>query len=359
MKINNQLALFKKKCFLNTKSHNLYLSQTKKILPEIEKNGFCVIEDISNEEYHGGIGFSSSNIKSSPGTPLDLERFKYKFLRVEEKKKKCLSLGDILHQVLLEDKKLENLVIDEDLFQKAYATKAVKAEAESFKTEGKVTGLKYHDKDGNQTKTIDEITVTGLKEYKKLKKSKEDAGLTFLGGEEIALIKNMVKKTNEDEELSNCIKEGHKEVAVYWYQQGLLMKAKIDLFLGNMIVDLKTSIMDLDTFERQVFSYEYALSACLYAKALSVAFGYSSPSIMFVIFSKTYPSRIDKITLVEGNPILEIYDEIINNRLASIHGAIERTEYPANESTEKELEFGEWRFNKIASELNKRKRAED
>ena len=225
-----------------------------------EQRGQALIhKDIPNEDYHAGVGISSSYIR----------RFGQSQLHAVEHKQEstpALKFGTASHALLVEGQ-------------------------EAFDKEVKViTGSPY------------------TKAYKEEKAEYEEQGYIVLKEAEADVIHKMK---------ANMIYEGNAylnakgklaEASIYWYEGDILCKCRPDLLCPPLdepnsdnkivIVDYKTTIScEPYAFNKSVKKYGYDMQAAWYRRGMQMA-GYDVDSFVFVAQEKVYPyaSKVFRIT---------------------------------------------------------------
>jgi exodeoxyribonuclease VIII len=225
-----------------------------------ERKGQALIyKDIPNEDYHAGVGISSSYIR----------RFGQSQLHAVEHKQEstpALKFGTAAHSLIVEGR-------------------------EAFDKEVKiVSGSPY------------------TKAYKEEKADYEEQGYIVLKEAELELLESMK---------ANMIYEGNAylnakgkvaEASIYWYEDDVLCKCRPDLMCPPLsqpnsdskivIVDYKTTIScEPYAFNKSVSKYGYDMQASWYRRGLESA-GYSVDGFVFIAQEKTHPyaSKVFRIT---------------------------------------------------------------
>ena len=224
-----------------------------------QRGDALVVPHIPNEDYHGGVGISSSFIR----------RFGESQLHAVEHKQKstdAMTFGTAAHAMLVEG---------EDAFNKEITI---------------IEGSPY------------------TKAYKELKLGYEERGLTVIKQAELETIQGMK---------ANMIYEGNAylnaegkiaESSFYWYEGDVLCKCRPDAIcppLKNpdtknsiVVIDYKTTqSCDPYMFSRSVKKYGYDLQASWYRRGMQMA-GYDVQEFVFVAQEKTYPfaSKVFRLT---------------------------------------------------------------
>jgi hypothetical protein len=225
-----------------------------------ERKGQALIyKDIPNEDYHAGVGISSSYIR----------RFGQSQLHAVEHKQEstpALKFGTAAHSLIVEGR-------------------------EAFDKEVKVvSGSPY------------------TKAYKEEKADYEEQGYIVLKEAELELLESMK---------ANMIYEGNAylnakgrvaEASIYWYEDDILCKCRPDLLCPPLsepnsdskiiIVDYKTTIScEPYAFNKSVSKYGYDMQAAWYRRGLESA-GYSVDGFVFIAQEKVHPyaSKVFRIT---------------------------------------------------------------
>lgn len=225
-----------------------------------EQRGQALIyKDIPNEDYHAGVGISSSYIR----------RFGQSQLHAVEHKQEstpALKFGTAAHSLIVEGR-------------------------EAFDKEVKVvSGSPY------------------TKAYKEEKADYEEQGYIVLKEAELELLESMK---------ANMIYEGNAylnakgkvaEASIYWYEDDVLCKCRPDLICPPLsepnsdskivIVDYKTTIScEPYAFNKSVSKYGYDMQASWYRRGLESA-GYSVDGFVFIAQEKSHPyaSKVFRIT---------------------------------------------------------------
>jgi hypothetical protein len=240
-----------------------------------ERKGQALIyKDIPNEDYHAGVGISSSYIR----------RFGQSQLHAVEHKQEstpALKFGTAAHSLIVEGR-------------------------EAFDKEVKVvSGSPY------------------TKAYKEEKADYEDQGYIVLKEAELELLESMK---------ANMIYEGNAylnakgkvaEASIYWYEDDILCKCRPDLLCPPLsepnsdskiiIVDYKTTIScEPYAFNKSVSKYGYDMQAAWYRRGLESA-GYSVDGFVFIAQEKVHPyaSKVFRITKEQMDYAWKIMDRYL------------------------------------------------
>jgi len=225
-----------------------------------EQRGQALIyKDIPNEDYHAGVGISSSYIR----------RFGQSQLHAIEHKQESspnLKFGTASHALIVEGQ-------------------------EAFDKEVRVlTGSPY------------------TKAYKEEKAEYEEQGFIVLKESEVETIQSMKDNMVYEGNAYLDAKGKIAEASVYWYEDDILCKCRPDMMCAPLkepnsdnkivIVDYKTTIScEPFAFNKSVKKYGYDMQAAWYRRGLLMA-GYDVEDFMFIAQEKVHPyaSKVFRIT---------------------------------------------------------------
>ena len=225
-----------------------------------EQRGQALIyKDIPNEDYHAGVGISSSYIR----------RFGQSQLHAIEHKQESspnLKFGTASHALLVEGQ-------------------------EAFDKEVRViTGSPY------------------TKAYKEEKADYEEQGFIVLKESEAEIIHNMKDSMVYEGNAYLNAKGKIAEASIYWHEDDVLCKCRPDLMCPPLnepnsdnkivIVDYKTTVScEPFAFNKSVKKYGYDMQAAWYRRGLLMA-GYDVEDFMFIAQEKVHPyaSKVFRIT---------------------------------------------------------------
>ena len=225
-----------------------------------EQRGQALIyKDIPNEDYHAGVGISSSYIR----------RFGQSQLHAIEHKQESspnLKFGTASHALLVEGQ-------------------------EAFDKEVKViTGSPY------------------TKAYKEEKAEYEEQGFIVLKESEAEIIHNMKDSMVYEGNAYLNAKGKIAEASIYWYEDDVLCKCRPDMLCPPLkepnsdnkivIVDYKTTVScEPFAFNKSVKKYGYDMQAAWYRRGLLMA-GYDVEDFVFIAQEKVHPyaSKVFRIT---------------------------------------------------------------
>ena len=225
-----------------------------------EQRGQALIyKDIPNEDYHAGVGISSSYIR----------RFGQSQLHAIEHKQESspnLKFGTAAHALIVEGQ-------------------------EAFDKEVRVlTGSPY------------------TKAYKEEKTEYEEQGFIVLKEDDVNLIQSMKDSMVYEGNAYLNAKGKVAEASIYWYEEDVLCKCRPDMLCPPLkepnsdnkivIIDYKTTIScEPFAFNKSVKKYGYDMQAAWYRRGLLMA-GYDVEDFVFIAQEKVHPyaSKVFRIT---------------------------------------------------------------
>ena len=225
-----------------------------------EQRGQALIyKDIPNEDYHAGVGISSSYIR----------RFGQSQLHAIEHKQESspnLKFGTAAHALIVEGQ-------------------------EAFDKEVRVlTGSPY------------------TKAYKEEKAEYEEQGFIVLKEDDVNLIQSMKDSMVYEGNTYLNAKGKVAEASIYWYEDDVLCKCRPDMLCPPLkepnsdnkivIIDYKTTIScEPFAFNKSVKKYGYDMQAAWYRRGLLMA-GYDVEDFVFIAQEKVHPyaSKVFRIT---------------------------------------------------------------
>jgi len=257
-----------------------------------EQRGQALIyKDIPNEDYHAGVGISSSYIR----------RFGQSQLHAIEHKQESspnLKFGTASHALIVEGQ-------------------------EAFDKEVRVlTGSPY------------------TKAYKEEKAEYEEQGFIVLKESEVEIIHGMKDSMVYEGNAYLDAKGKIAEASVYWYEDDILCKCRPDMMCAPLkepnsdnkivIVDYKTTIScEPFAFNKSVKKYGYDMQAAWYRRGIQMA-GYDVDDFVFIAQEKVHPyaSKVFRITKEQMNfgwtmmeSYLEDYKEYQKGKPLSIYNS--------------------------------------
>ena len=251
-----------------------------------ERLGFY--NDISNEDYHSGPGYSSSQLKNAL---ISAYHLKY-YMDHPKSFGSGVDLGTVSHEVIL----------DPASFKKNWMT----APAE-FKTKSS-------------------------KGYYTWAKALEDEKQIALASH--VKIAHEIKR-NMPAEIRKTIEDSTVEQSLYWKdsETGLLLKVRPDMRIdGGILLDLKTTSQgaDLSSFSKTISKFSYHLSAAMYLEGATNVFNESYTDFRFIVSETLPPYQTAHYTLDFGS--LEKGKELFKRAKALIKKSIDQGKwggYPA------------------------------
>ena len=225
-----------------------------------EQRGQALIyKDIPNEDYHPGVGISSSYLR----------RFGQSQLHAIEHKQESspnLKFGTAAHALIVEGQ-------------------------EAFDKEVRVlTGSPY------------------TKAYKEEKAEYEEQGFIVLKEDDVNLIQSMKDSMVYEGNAYLNAKGKVAEASIYWYEDDVLCKCRPDMLCPPLkepnsdnkivIIDYKTTIScEPFSFNKSVKKYGYDMQAAWYRRGLLMA-GYDVEDFLFIAQEKVHPyaSKVFRIT---------------------------------------------------------------
>jgi len=257
-----------------------------------EQRGQALIyKDIPNEDYHAGVGISSSYIR----------RFGQSQLHAIEHKQESspnLKFGTASHALIVEGQ-------------------------EAFDKEVRVlTGSPY------------------TKAYKEEKAEYEEQGFIVLKESEVETIQSMKENMVYEGNAYLDAKGKIAEASIYWYEDDILCKCRPDMICPPLnepnsdnkivVVDYKTTIScEPFAFNKSVKKYGYDMQAAWYRRGIQMA-GYDIDSFVFIAQEKVHPyaSKVFRITEEQMNfgwtmmeNYLEEYKEYQKGKPLSIYNS--------------------------------------
>ena len=242
-----------------------------------EQRGQALIyKDIPNEDYHAGVGISSSYIR----------RFGQSQLHAIEHKQEStpnLKFGTAAHALIVEGQ-------------------------EAFDKEVRVlTGSPY------------------TKAYKEEKAEYEEQGFIVLKEDDVKLIQSMKDSMVYEGNAYLNAKGKVAEASIYWYEEDVLCKCRPDMLCPPLkepnsdnkivIIDYKTTIScEPFAFNKSVKKYGYDMQAAWYRRGLSMA-GYDVKDFVFIAQEKVHPyaSKVFRITKEQMDFVWTMMESYLND----------------------------------------------
>jgi exodeoxyribonuclease VIII len=216
------------------------------------------IYDLTIEQYHNGPGISRSGIEAFKKSPL---HYWHEYLNPDKEpedkpeiitKQNALEFGNALHSYILEPQE----------FDKRYM---VFEKGDGRTKEGKAAN--------------------------ELAKSLQN-GRQLLCTKAFKQILDMERSLNNHPTAKNLISGGVYEKSLFWIDSdtGILCKARPDIWLSNMIGDLKTTrSAAYKDFQRDIYGYGYHIQAGMISEALWALQGVNMMNFIYVPLEKEAP----------------------------------------------------------------------
>ncbi len=212
--------------------------------------GVGIHEGISNRKYHNEIdALNSSKLKNFANCP---DYYQYKLANPDDPDKDSFRIGSAVDCMVLEpDKFASEFAIMEDVNLR---TKEGKTYKEQF------------------------VYNAGLN------------GQTWLAQKEYDYCLNMAEAAKSSVLFAKYLSGGKPQLTYIWEQNGIYCKARPDYYIEerNLIVDLKTTKKDLDSFGYAVADFDYLLQAAYYSEGLYRLTG-KMPNFAFFAVCKEEP----------------------------------------------------------------------
>lgn len=215
-----------------------------------------MIKQMSIKEYHNADGLSKSMMDYLTKSPAHL---KYATENREERQNDNLTMGSLLHTILLEPQK----------FKQEYII---------------------------MPNNVDRRTKQGKEIYENLIANGQ--GKEIISQEQFELANIWASKILEHPKASEYFKRHAKnEVSIFWTDKntGELCKARPDKIIleDDCIVDLKTAVSaQQDDFQRKAFEFGYHRQAYWFAEAYKQQYGRDLKEFVFIVVEKTPPYNV-------------------------------------------------------------------
>jgi exodeoxyribonuclease VIII len=269
-----------------------------------------VYDNISNEDYHGGEGVSSSQIKViATKTPA---HYYWKYLDPENEhepkdKHGPLAVGTLFHTLLLEPETdlSKEFIFVEEINRRSKAGKEAFAEVMGEATE---------------------------------------KGSMIITNAEHENVKKMVKAARSQSLFNSLFTGGRAELSCFWEdpETGILCKCRPDyLHDDNIIVDLK-SCRDADPegAGKASYSFGYYISAAYYLDGVAAATGKPTESFIFAFMEKEAPYCAAPYVI--GEEDIAIGRALYKRALVDIAACTKADRWPGYTTDITELELPPW-----------------
>jgi hypothetical protein len=241
-----------------------------------QKGQALIYKDIPNEDYHAGVGISSSYIRRFGQSQLHAIEYK-------QESSPNLKFGTAAHTLIVEGQ-------------------------EAFDKEVRVlTGSPY------------------TKAYKEEKAEYEEQGFIVLKEDDVNLIQSMKDSMVYEGNAYLNAKGKVAEASIYWYEDDVLCKCRPDMLCPPLkepnsdnkivIIDYKTTIScEPFSFNKSVKKYGYDMQAAWYRRGLLMA-GYDVEDFMFIAQEKVHPyaSKVFRITKEQMDFGWTMMESYLNN----------------------------------------------
>lgn len=235
--------------------------------------------DISNEDYHSGVGVSKSGLDLVEISPL---HYWHKYLRektaeeleAQEERKKHFKIGTAIHTAILEPEAFGDryVILPEGAPKKPTSTQL------------------------NAKKPSDD-TLYAIGWWEDFNARLAETGAEVLSPDELEICKGVKAATHASRIGKRVFSEpGVAEASVYWEdpETGVLCKCRPDWLLTPddvpAILDVKsTKSAHPDEFARSAFNYNYHVAAAWYLDGYEIATGQRPDSFMFLAIEKEAP----------------------------------------------------------------------
>lgn len=217
-----------------------------------------IYPDVTNEDYHGGVGISKSGLDLMARSPLHYWAAYHDPLRKPREETPAMRFGTAIHTAVLEPGTfLDRYVILPD-------------------------GLDRRTKDGKA-------------EYAVLEAKAEAKGAQLLPYADFDKAMAIKSACHTHPMAKQLFRDGKAEMSVFWTDEetGVLCKCRPDWLLGGdnpAILDLKTTVdASPDGFMKSAYKYRYHVQAAWYLDGLEAAMGVKPDVFMFLAIEKDPP----------------------------------------------------------------------
>lgn len=234
-----------------------------------------IIFGMPDEEYHSIAALSASGIKNILISPMDFWARSWMapdFLK-EENTEAC-KIGRAYHKRILEGK---------DAFDASYvrsfnAPEGCLRTKEEIKTELEHLGI-MAPKSSKKEDLIELAKANGVFNILELCKDiyeENNSGKEQLSSELVDRIEIAAAMIEKHPELSKCFSGGYPEVSIFWEEDGINFKARLDYLKTKAVIDLKTfSNYSNKPIERAIYGSmaagKYHIQAAFYLHAIDIA----------------------------------------------------------------------------------------
>jgi len=273
-------------------SCNIFLNEIIYICLLMETNVTHIengIHDISNDEYHASDAVSRSALMELDKSPL---HYYVKYITKEipfSESTGAMNIGSAFHTMVLEPS-----LFDEQFF------------VCKQKTKPRIGTPAYEDLLGNAN------------------------GRIILNASEYNLVSNMSHKVKNDDIAKELFayKKAQIEKSIFWTQKetGIQCKARPDIWLNGLVVDLKTtSNASLRAFRRSAYDYGYFLQAAMIHEALK-SIDIKLDKFVYIAVEKDAPHHIGVFVL--DDDALDYGVNLFNTLISKLKGCMDSNNYP-------------------------------
>lgn len=272
-----------------------------------------IYPSITNEDYHGADGLSSTKIKAL----LNPHQYYYEYVVGLQKQSRALDFGTAFHEKVLEP----------DLFEKKYISADEIPKFDGRTKEGKILKKEWEKKHGHK------IT---------------------LSNDDLVKLNYMHDELSSHDNFYDKIVNGKKEVGCFWEEEingeKILCKFKADSITEDgILVDLKTTTnASYDKFSFAIYDYGYYISAAWYSRGYEKVFGEKPKGFVFAACQKVVPFSSNLYELDETN--IETGWNVCIKSLNNYLTCLKTGEYPKKKEPTLILMPG-WALDKIDQEI--------
>ena len=217
---------------------------------KIEQNKNRFVEDLSAKEYHSLNFLSKSkldNLKKSP------EYFKYSMENEIEESTDAMDFGSLFHCLLLTPGD----------FQKDFA---IEPEVNKRTNEGKAVLEQFY---------------------------ADNEGKTIISKKDVEAAALLIESVKNHPIAGKLVEGGKKELTIFWEEDGIQFKGRLDQLKDGIIVDYKTTTSaSPEDFAKKAYDYGYHKQAYLYSKGYEIITKEKPKAFIFVAVEKAEPYSV-------------------------------------------------------------------
>lgn len=260
-----------------------------------------IYPNLSNEEYHGSVGLSSSALKLLLANP---SRYEYEYLKGNKKAATpALVNGTLLHDLILEPGLLQ------DCF-------AVAPDVDRRTKEGKAAHADF---------------------------LAESEGKTILTAADFDMVLGMADAVLAHPTARKILESARCEESIYWTEQDELAKCRPDIWRPEISVcgDLKSTVSaDPDKFLRQSYNLGYHISAAWYLRGIEAETGERPQTWAWIAVEKDAPYPV--VVFTASDELLAKGDEECDRAIEIYKRCRDSGHWPAYTDRIIELELPRW-----------------